>query len=206
MDVLKDITTKAIYDATDFKITVKSAKDSWMYLDIFTPEYSFGYNACNIVNPLNDLFRDSILIMTKKPVKNSIDYWYGCTIAEHQLENKENVLWMFNLVNDVLYLYIWKNKDVELLEDLYYCGFDSEKYYINSQQAVPDMNEGLILALQVSPTIFAEILIQTYLQMEKDFDNEDREEWGFDYSKNYMSLLSYFVKTNSDASVDLLAV
>ena len=202
MDVLQSIPVSAIYHSDDFKIVVQSATEGWMHLDILTENVSFGYNASNIVNPLNDLFRDSILIITKKPIKNSIDYWYGCTIAEHFLDSGDVILWMFYMVEDALNIYIWKNTSMELLEELYYCGFDSEKYFINSHKNAPNLNEGLLLAVQIPPTVFAETLINTYNQMEQDFGDDDRDEWGFDYSKNYMGLLTYFVKTHSEVIVE----
>ena len=201
MDVLQSLPITAINHADEFKIVVQSAADGWMYLDIQTEKVSFGYNACNIVNPLNDLYRDTILIITEKPIKNSIDYWYGCTIAEHFLESGDIISWMFYKSDENLHIYIWKNIALDLLEDLYYCGFDSEKYFINSQQNVPDLNKGLMLSVQIPSTVFAESLINTYKQMERDFGDDDRDEWGFDYSKNYMGLLTYFVKTHAEQLV-----
>ena len=195
MDLLLNIPTTKISSCNDFDIVVKEIEYGWMALSLGIVNQKYLYEVSYICDPLNDLLESTVLLLTGQPMKNYIyRHWVNLTHCQFDLESEGNLHWVLRKLDNKWYIYLWHNNVYEKeLFNLYYSDFDSDKYkkYLAYDfEGFPNLEEGLVFAIEIDPIIWAQILVATFEQLHLKYNSTEYEGmWGVDYNKDNLQIL-----------------
>ena len=181
MNLLAGVNFSNINPKEDFTIRITRINAGWMSFDIGTPENRKSYTASYMTEALKDLVEAAIHLLKfdkDKTINNRRENFglagRGADIINHELE-PGFITWHFQLENGNLKLLIWKEISGDLLECIAEYGYDNECYdddYDFKPELMPDLAEQLWFALQMPIQVFAEILLDTLNDVERNYPSK----------------------------------
>ncbi len=192
MDILSDLPLES---SEDFSIAVNNIESGWMDLVIATSEKRFQYSASYLTDPLNDLLEATVLLLTKQSCHSRFGRLFKhSAMVVHDLEGNM-IVWLLHYSDDIFTVVIWKDIDTGLIEDLCSYNLDKATYEKKTFEDLPDLTNNLLFALKGSPESFAKTLTATFDNLGAKFpDEEDRDHWGFSYSKTKFQALKKWLQ------------
>lgn len=181
----------------ELSINIGPIHHGWMDIDICDGVTNYSYIASYTTDPLNDLLNATVYALTNTPYTDKIgNKLHNYFIIDHDLENRGNIYWIFEIQNNKLLLTIWDNPPEELIEFWdSYCDISSIAYD-NLQFSFPVLPKP-IFAHKGETIIFAKKLQSIINELAvRDRDEKDFDGWGYEFAKERVEILSSFIKDN----------
>ena len=184
----------------DLYIGVERIKYGWMDLCIAVNGKSFTYGASYLSDPVDDLLTAAVSIIKKDRLavshynlKEIGDFIY----VTHELE-PGLVTWLFRYTDNKLTLIIWEDMPTDF-DELIEARFESQSDKVQKFDAIPDLTQELLFALNGSAVPFIKALINTFTsidKLERFEDDSNGHDWGFTYSIDNLNFLKEWLSKN----------